>query len=75
MDAATFWNLIETAKIASENDCEQQAQLLQQYLILLPIEEVSSFDQLPKFGPKGGGSDLESAATRTKMGYNQREVS
>ena len=46
MDTATFWHMIETAKAESKGNCEQQAQLLQQHLTLLPPEEISSFDRL-----------------------------
>src|SRR5262249_16894659 len=46
MDAAAFWNLIEATKRASENQCEQHAQLLQQQLVQLPPEEILSFDRL-----------------------------
>lgn len=46
MDASAFWNLIATTKTASEGDCERQAQLVEQRLIQLPLEEIQSFHRL-----------------------------
>ncbi len=46
MDTATFWRLIEAAKAASGDDCERQAQRVEQHLVTLSPEEIQSFDRI-----------------------------
>ncbi|HEY7358339.1 MAG TPA: DUF4240 domain-containing protein [Ktedonobacterales bacterium] len=46
MDEATFWRIIETAKVESKGECYQQVRLSEQQLAQLPPEEIQSFDRL-----------------------------
>ena len=46
MDKATFWHMIESAKVESNGDCDQQARLIEQQLAKLLPEEIQSFHQI-----------------------------
>jgi hypothetical protein len=63
MDIPTFWHLIETTKIASDGDIEQQTRLLIQELVKLPPEEIIQFDMLLQtFHTQAYTNDLWAAA-------------